>query len=154
MLEGESSLRTIFQLQTREEIIHWFESRLFRPLIRLLTDCSKIQYVKIADRLVNLIHEQYDQDITLEMYSKLLSYHPVYLSRIFKREIGISFSDYLTDYRMKMAKEMLETTDMRIAEISEKIKYKNISSFIRSYKKTYQITPGQYRENMMNGAQE
>ncbi|NQX44424.1 AraC family transcriptional regulator [Paenibacillus tritici] len=154
VLEGESGLRKIFQLQTREEIIHWFESRLFRPIIRLLSDSSKIQYVKIADRLVNLIHEQYDQDITLEMYSKLLSYHPVYLSRIFKREIGVSFSDFLTDYRMKMAKEMLETTDMRISEISEKIKYKNISSFIRSYKKTYQITPGQYRENMMNGAQE
>ncbi|WP_081419060.1 AraC family transcriptional regulator [Paenibacillus sp. Leaf72] len=43
---------------------------------------------------------------------------------------------------------------MKISEISEKIKYKNISSFIRSYKKTYQITPGQYRKNMMNGAQE
>ncbi|UQZ36149.1 AraC family transcriptional regulator [Paenibacillus sp. PK3_47] len=153
VLEGESDMRKIFQLQTREEIIHWFESKLIHPIIKLLSDNSKIQYVKIADRLVNMIHEQYDQEITLEMYSKILNYHPVYLSRIFKREIGVSFSDYLTDYRMKMAKEMLEKTDMKISEISEKIKYKNISSFIRSYKKTYQITPGQYRENMMNGAE-
>ncbi|WP_155973471.1 helix-turn-helix domain-containing protein [Paenibacillus sp. Leaf72] len=59
---------------------------------------------------MNMIHEQYDQEITLELYSKILNYHPVYLSRIFKREIGISFSDYLTDYRMKIAKVMLETT--------------------------------------------
>lgn len=154
VVEDERDMEKIFHLQTREEIIHWFESIFFGPIIQLLSDNAKIQYVKIADRLVNMIHEQYDQEITLELYSKILNYHPVYLSRIFKREIGVSFSDYLTDYRMKRAKVMLETTDMKISEISEKIMYKNISSFIRSYKKTYQVTPGQYRENMMNGAQE
>ncbi|ASA22409.1 AraC family transcriptional regulator [Paenibacillus donghaensis] len=154
VLKDEGAIEKIFHLQTREEIIHWFESKWFGPIIELLSENAKIQYVKIADRLVNMIQEQYDQEITLESFSKILNYHPFYLSRIFKREIGIPFSDYLTDYRMKMAKVMLETTDMKLSEISEKLRYKNISSFIRSYKKTYQVTPGRYRENMMKGARE
>ena len=96
-----------------------------------------------------MIQEHYDRDITLESCSQILNYHPVYLSRIFKQEIGIPFSEYLTDYRMKMAKTMLETTDLKISEISERLHYNNVSSFIRSYKKMYHLTPGQYRDKIL-----
>jgi two-component system, response regulator YesN len=154
VLEDEGTVEGLLQLQTREEIIHWFESKLFTPLIQVLSEKSETQYIKIADKLVKMIQEHYDQEITLEYCSQLLNYHPVYLSRIFKREIGIPFSDYLSDYRMKMAKVMLETTDLKISEIGEKLQYKNISSFIRSYKKMYQITPGQHREKIMKGSTE
>ncbi|MFC0215800.1 helix-turn-helix domain-containing protein [Paenibacillus chartarius] len=152
---GENrGIEKLLHLQTREEIIHWFESRLFDPLIQVLSEKSETQYIKIADKLVNMIKEQYDREISLESCAQLLNYHPVYLSRIFKREIGMPFSDYLSDYRMKMAKVMLETTDMKIAEIGEKLQYKNISSFIRSYRKTYGTTPGKYREKIMEGSTE
>jgi two-component system, response regulator YesN len=154
VLEEEGVMEKVFHLQTREEIRHWFESRLFNPMIQQLSDKSDMQYVKIADRLVKMIQEQYDREITLESCSQILNYHPFYLSRVFKREIGIPFSEYLSDYRMKMARIMLETTDMKISEISERMQYKNISSFIRSYKKMYQITPGQHRDRIMKGEPE
>jgi two-component system, response regulator YesN len=151
VLEDEGAMERLLQLQTREEITHWFESRLFAPLIQVLSEKSETQYVKIADKLVRMIQEQYDREITLESCSQILNYHPVYLSRIFKREIGTPFSDYLAEYRMKMAKVMLETTDLKISEISDRLHYKNISSFIRSYKKMHQMTPGQYREKIAKG---
>ena len=151
ILEDEKILERIFHLQTREEIIYWFESNFFIPMIKLIAKKEDIQYGNIADRLIIIIQKQYDQDITLELCSKMLNYHPFYLSRVFKRETGTTFSEYLTEYRMKMAKIMLETTDMKIAEISEKLRYKNISSFIRSYKKMYDITPGQYRDSVIKG---
>ncbi|WP_159887802.1 helix-turn-helix domain-containing protein [Paenibacillus puerhi] len=154
VMEDEVMVERLFHLQTREEIIHWFESKMFMPLIRVLSEKSEKQYINIADKLVQMIREQYDQEITLESCAQLLNYHPVYVSRIFKREIGMTFSEYLSDYRMKMAKVMLETTEMKISEIGEKLQYKNISSFIRSYKKMYQATPGQYRERVMKGGKE
>ncbi|MNC83375.1 DNA-binding transcriptional regulator ChbR [compost metagenome] len=55
---------------------------------------------------------------------------------------------------MKMAKVLLETTDLKVSEIGERLQYENISSFIRSYKKLYEITPGQYRDKMMRGSAE
>jgi two-component system, response regulator YesN len=150
----EGKVEKLFHLQTREEIIHWFESRLIAPLIRILSEKTDTQYVKIADKLVKIIQERYQEDISLESCAQLLSYHPVYVSRIFKREIGVTFSEYLSDYRMKMAKMLLETTDLKVSEIGERLQYKNISSFIRSYKKLYEITPGQYRDKMMRGSAE
>jgi YesN/AraC family two-component response regulator len=150
----EGRVEKLFHLQTRDEIIHWFESKLIGPLIRILSEKTDTQYVKIADKLVRIIQEHYQEDITLESCAQLLSYHPVYVSRIFKREIGVTFSEYLSDYRMKMAKVMLETTDLKISEIGERLQYKNISSFIRSYKKLYEITPGQYRDKMIRGSAE
>jgi two-component system response regulator YesN len=148
VLGDEGAVERLLHLQTRDEIEYWFESHLFVPMIQVLSEKSETQYVKIADRLVRMIQEQYDQEITLESCSEVLSYHPVYLSRIFKKEIGETFSDYLSDYRMKMAKFMLETTDMKISEIGEKLQYKNISAFIRSFRKMFDVTPGQYREKM------
>ncbi len=145
----EGVMERLFHLQTREEIIHWFDFKLFGPMIKALSEKSESQYIKIADKLVQMIQEQYDRDITLESCSQILNYHPVYLSRIFKQEIGIPFSEYLTDYRMKMAKTMLETTDLKISEISERLHYNNVSSFIRSYKKMYHLTPGQYRDKIL-----
>lgn len=148
VLGDEGAVERLLHLQTRDEIEYWFESRLFAPMIQVLSEKSETQYVKIADRLVRMIQEQFDQEITLESCSEVLSYHPVYLSRIFKKEIGTTFSDYLSEYRMKMAKVMLETTDMKISEIGEKLQYKNISAFIRSFRKMFDVTPGQYREQM------
>lgn len=142
----EGEIQQLLQLRTREEIQHWFESRLFASLIQVLSDKSEMQYVKIADKLVRMIQERYDQEITLEACAKELMYHPIYLSRVFKKETGITFSDYLSDYRMKIAKVMLETTDLKISEIGERIQYKNISAFIRSFRKMYHVTPGKYRE--------
>lgn len=142
----EGEVQQLLHLQTREEIQHWFESRLFAPLIQVLSDKSEMQYVKIADKLVRMIQERYDQEITLEACAEELNYHSIYLSRVFKKEIGSTFSEYLSDYRMKMAKVMLETTDLKISEIGERIQYKNISAFIRSFRKMYHVTPGKYRE--------
>jgi len=148
VFEDESAVQRLLHLQTREEIQHWFESRLFASLIQVLSDKSEMQYVKIADRLVRMIQERYDQEITLESCAEALNYHPIYLSRVFKKEIGTTFSEYLSDYRLKKAKVMLETTDMKISEIGERIQYKSISAFIRSFRKMCDVTPGQYREKM------
>ncbi|MBP1965454.1 helix-turn-helix domain-containing protein [Paenibacillus aceris] len=146
VLDGDSAVERLLKLQTRDDIAIWFQTRLFAPIIVILSEKADSQYLNIADRLVRIIHDQYDQDITLESCAAALNFHPVYLSRVFKREMGIPFSDYLSDYRMNMAKVMLETTTLKISEIGEKLQYKNISAFIRNFRKTFGMTPGSYRE--------
>lgn len=154
VLQVDGAVKRLMHLQTRDEIVHWFESMLFAPMIQVLSEKSETTYVKIADRLVRMIQEKYDQEISLEFCAQELNYHPVYLSRIFKREIGMTFSEYLSEYRMRMAKVMLETTEKKISEIGEQLQYKNISAFIRSFRKLYDMTPGQYREKIMKGSTE
>ncbi|MCZ8518568.1 MULTISPECIES: AraC family transcriptional regulator [Paenibacillus] len=146
VLEGDGAVDRLMRLRTREEISIWFGSRLFAPIIRLLSEKSETQYVNIASRLVSMIHDRFDGDITLESCAAELNFHPVYLSRVFKREMGVPFSDYLSEYRMNMAKVLLESTTLKISEVGEKLQYKNISAFIRSFRKSFGMTPGQYRD--------
>jgi two-component system, response regulator YesN len=146
VMDSEADMEQFLKLQTREEIAHWFHTQLFDPIIQSLTEKAETYYVNIADRLVQMIHERYEQEISLELFATELNFHPVYMSRVFKREIGIPFSDYLSDYRMKMAGMLLETTQLKVSEIGERLQYKNISAFIRSFRKMYGVTPGKYRE--------
>ncbi|MGV2787726.1 helix-turn-helix domain-containing protein, partial [Clostridium perfringens] len=64
----------------------------------------------------------------------------------FSREQGISFSEYLQQYRFEKAKRWLIETDMKIGEIAEKLTYTNPQNFIRFFRKMENITPGQYRQ--------
>lgn len=146
VLESERTLKQLFRLQTKEEIVHWFHTKLFEPIRMVLSERTEGQFVNIAHKMVTIIHEQFDQDISLDYCATVMSFHPVYLSRVFKREVGTTFSEYLLAYRMNQAKIMLDTTDMKIAEIGNKVMYTNISAFIRAFRKAFGMTPGQYRE--------
>ncbi|WP_418667651.1 response regulator transcription factor [Allofournierella sp.] len=69
-----------------------------------------------------------------------------YLSQLFKKEIGVTFTSYLTGLRIQYAKELLETTPMRINEITEKVGYGFDYNFTKIFKKETGFTPREYRE--------
>lgn len=131
---------------TPEDIAEWFKRDMLRPIADFLKRQAESQYVGIADRMVQMVRERYDRDISLEACAEELHFHPVYLSRVFKKEMGMTFSDYVAEYRMNIAKEWLETTTMRLAEIAERLNYSNTTAFIRIFRKVVGMTPGQYRE--------
>lgn len=146
---GESIYDKLLNLKTVGEIECWFAKTLIEPIIYRLESVEGCQYKKISDEVIKLIHEEYDCDLTLEECAARMNYHPSYIRRILKREMGISFSEYLAQYRMDMAKKWLTETDMKVSDIAEKLRYKNSENFIRGFKKVTGVTPGQYREQNM-----
>ncbi|WP_248929153.1 helix-turn-helix domain-containing protein [Paenibacillus hamazuiensis] len=150
---GESaSYSELMKLNTLEDIADWFKRDLLEPIGAYLNRQAESQYVSIANKVIQLVEERYNQDITLEGCAAELNFHPVYLSRVFKKETGMTFSEYVSEYRMRLAKEWLETTTMKISDISDKLNYSNTTAFIRIFRKVVGMTPGQYRER--NGQHE
>ncbi|PZE21050.1 helix-turn-helix transcriptional regulator [Paenibacillus xerothermodurans] len=146
-LAGSNSVVSQFmKCSTVEEISAWFKGELLPPALTFLKGQVETQYLNTAHQMVQMIHEQYDQDISLESCADQLKFHPVYLSRVFKREMGVTFIEYLTAYRMSMAKNMLEGTNLKITEIAERLNYNSSTGFIRTFRKLTGMTPGQYRE--------
>lgn len=144
---GERALyQQLMKLNTVEDISDWFTRELLTPVLAFLNRQAESQYAGIVQRMVSLVQQRYDQDITLEACAAELNFHPVYLSRVFKKEMGISFSEYLAEYRMSLAKEWLDTTTMKLSDISERLNYSNPTAFIRMFRKVVGMTPGQYRE--------
>ncbi len=83
--------------------------------------------------------------LTLEQVAESLNASPIHLSRTLKSELGVSFSQLLTDIRMKKAVELLNSTDLSILEISERLGYDTQHYFSTVFKKAIGISPNQYR---------
>lgn len=143
----ESLLEQLFQLQTREEIKAWFTSCVIDPFVNCLQETSNIRSKKIVTEMIAMIHEKFDQELSIEICAAGLNYHPSYLRRIFLKETGENFGEYLTKYRMETAKKWLKESDMRVFDIAQRLQYSNSQNFIRYFKRYTGLTPGQYREN-------
>lgn len=131
------------------DIEAWFGKVIVCPAIGLLKERQETQFNSISEEVKQLIAEAFDTDLTLEKCSARLNYHPQYISRVFRQETGTSFTDYLAQYRLTVAKRWLKDTDLTITEIAMKLKYNNPANFIRYFRKMEGITPGQYRTNLV-----
>ena len=92
------------------------------------------------------IRENYATNITLRDLGRKFFVNSAYLGQLFQKKYGQSFKDYLTAYRIERAQELLTSTDMRIAEISEKIGYKDNDYFLKKFIEANGVTPSKYRK--------
>lgn len=114
------------------------------------SDSSSVKQIKNETfrSILNYINQNFTDEISFAEISSLFSINPSYLSQVFKRELGITFTQYLTDTRIKYAKELLTTTGMTISEISEKVGFNQYIYFSKVFKKTVGISPSAYRKSV------
>lgn len=72
-----------------------------------------------------------------------------YVCTFFKSETGQTLNQYLTEYRMERAKQLLGDSRYKIAEISSKVGYSDGNYFGKSFKKYSGLSPSEYREKML-----
>lgn len=87
-----------------------------------------------------------DVDLTLKSLGNQLGFSPNYLSVLIKKELGISFQNYLVQERIKKAKLLLLTTDLKIYEIAEQVGFEDINYFSQRFKQVEGITPRQFKK--------
>ncbi len=104
------------------------------------------------DRVLSFIQENLPRNIGRQEIAKAVYLNPEYLSRLFKKEMGIALSDYLTQERMKIAKSLLLNTSFSISIIASKAGYVNFSHFAKAFKKEFGMSPSEYRKE--NGKEE
>lgn len=103
-------------------------------------------YRKDVQLAINYIKKNYSKQITAEQVANelFISYH--YLMHIFTRDVGKTFNEYLTDYRIEVAKNMLKNKNQTIAKVSELVGYKSSKYFGILFKKKTGLTPKEYAE--------
>ncbi|WP_179232908.1 helix-turn-helix domain-containing protein [Paenibacillus rigui] len=139
------SSEILVRMHTAEQVEAWFR-HMIQPLLAWMEDRQRKQEINISKLMIAEIEQYYDQDLSIDMFASRLHYHPSYISRVFKKDTGVNFSEYLSNYRIEVAKRWLKDTDMKIADIAERLQYSTASNFNRNFKKIVQITPSQYRE--------
>lgn len=106
--------------------------------------CNLLQENRMQ-ALLDYIHKNYSQKITLEDLAKTASVSKTEILRCFKSIIGQSPMNYLKTYRLQRAAYMIANTDHTIGQICEECGFNDNSYFTRSFKEIYHYTPHDYR---------
>lgn len=134
-------------METLDEIEHYFN--------RILNDYSDYLEAKrerrghyaLLEQVRGYIEEHYgNPEMSLSYIGDKFNINPNYLSRLFKNEHGENFIDYVTNLRMDKAQRLLLETSRSVQDIASSIGYTTSIAFIRTFKKTFGFTPGDYRK--------
>ncbi|GAA0356519.1 helix-turn-helix domain-containing protein [Alkalibacterium iburiense] len=142
----EKYYQTILFHKNLVDIEHTLISDIIVPMSEKMKSRTNEQFKQVSEQIKEMIQNKFQEDISLDTISEELNYNPNYISSIFKKETGITFSDYLIEFRLNKAKEWLVETDLTVKKIAENLQYGNSQNFIRSFKKRESVTPGQYRK--------
>ena len=99
-------------------------------------------------RAIDYISVYYEDELTLQKVSDAIFVSSSYLSHLFRNELNITFSDYLSRVRITMAKKLLKNSKfMRIQEVALKTGFNDPNYFAKSFRKITGVTPKEYRTN-------
>jgi len=101
-----------------------------------------------AGAMLSYIHENYVRNISLVDVADQLNLSPGYVSMLFKDKTGENFKYYLNVYRIKKAKEIIETKNVKVNELGKMVGCYNVNTFIRMFKKYENISPGEYAKKI------
>ena len=151
------------RIDGQDEIGFLNYSRLFEQYKRVPADklevwaCQNFEYILssvIANRqgkksesirtAIRYMEEYYMDPITLEEIAGYVGVTPQHFSKMFKKELGINYIEWLTNYRMDIAKEMLMEGKEAIKEICYRVGYSDPNYFSRIFKKVVGVSPKEY----------
>ncbi|WP_238649970.1 AraC family transcriptional regulator [Paenibacillus piscarius] len=106
----------------------------------------------LTSQLVRYMEQHYAEPVTRDSLARIFNYSAPYLSKHFRRETGTSIIDYFIRIRMNRAGALLQQTDLSMQEIARSVGYTDVSYFIRLFKKTAGVPPGEFRNNSLRKA--
>jgi len=124
----------------------WFRALVSR-LFEVHVNAEQVITTNVNVRkALQIIHTENTGDLSLESLSSRLGVHRVYLCRLFKQEVGLSFYRYIQRRRVEKAKELLSGTSRRMYEVAREAGFKSYDQFAVSFKRATGLTPSEFRE--------
>lgn len=100
----------------------------------------------ISKKIIRYIEDNYHKKISLNDIGNIVYMHSTHVSKVFKKETGINISDYIVNYRIKMAKELLCDPKYKVYDVAYKVGFKGPKYFVRVFKAKTGMTPSQFRK--------
>lgn len=140
-----SLLHSLSELETLDEVGAALKEFCF-AIIGKLEEGRGRRNAELIESIRQLVKARYnDPNLSLDAIADQVRYSSGYVSKLFKQETGQSFNDCLNEVRLGEAVRLLTTTGDAASTISEKVGFGSSTYFFTLFKKTYGITPAQYR---------
>lgn len=145
---GFTGAVSISDFSNLKELEGWLEERCLRlheQMGRRRTDMAW----RLVDRAKDYIAGHYaDEELNVESLCAHIHLSPTYFSTLFKREVGISFTAYVTQVRMEEAARLLRETDEKTYRVAERTGYSDPNYFSYVFKKRFGVSPSKFRAGL------
>lgn len=128
----------IYNMDSVTEMNKWLKATIEAIVQGLATGNALIRKVK------RYIDEHFSEELSLQSVADYAGVSGSYISKLIVKELGISFTEYLNNYRVERAKELIQNSTLKIYEISERVGFGSIENFSRVFKKITGKSPKEY----------
>ncbi|MCM1507997.1 MAG: AraC family transcriptional regulator [Ruminococcus flavefaciens] len=132
------SLDELYNIHT--EMISYFVKSVY-------AEKNKNVYSKQVIQCIDYIHHHLHEEISCVKLADMVNLNQSYLSVLFKRETGVSITEYVILKRMEAAENMLKYSEYSLTDISDFLHFSSYSHFARTFRKYYKTSPKEYRKN-------
>jgi AraC-like DNA-binding protein len=156
-IEGGASEEEVFGINMAyfEKIrsVRSFEEMAFllAKVTRRFSDCvfdlQKVKHADVMHKALRYFNEHYAEKITLDAVAAAVHLSPSYFSRLFKVEMKMNFSTYLSLLRVEKSKRLLADRSIPLVEVAGRAGFDDQSYFTKVFKKAAGLSPGAYRES-------
>ena len=99
----------------------------------------------IIDKIQSYVQEHYAENIGRSEIAAELFLTPEYLAKLYKKKTGMNLKDYINEYRIKRAKQLLKLEGISISDVAEMVGFDNFSYFSTVFKKATGMSPKEYK---------
>ena len=147
---SSSMARKIEMARSGEECRKLFSTMVHKYCL-LVKNYSMKGYSQLVQHVILRVEADLTADLSLKAHAKALSVNPSYLSTLFKREMGVTLTEYVNRKRMDNAIFLLNATDMQVQTIAQYCGIPDVNYFTKTFKRMVGKTPKEYRAQTKGG---
>lgn len=113
--------------------------------INLIKDLTPAQETSV-NTAIKFISENYKGDLSVDRICAEVGFSKYYFCKLFKQQLGVSVHQYVNEFRINKAKELLAYSKLSVTSIAEQVGFKTTLTFLRAFERIVHMTPSEYRD--------
>jgi two-component system response regulator YesN len=138
-------IEKVKKLHTFRDLVDWLKNFIMIIISNLHGEEVSPQYIHVVKKF---IETHYMEDICLKTVSDTVFLNPWYFSSQFKKYMNITFSEYLNQVRVRMAKQFLRKKDLKVYQVAEMVGFQDAAYFSTVFKSVENISPKDYQKTL------
>ncbi|MCF8020768.1 MAG: AraC family transcriptional regulator [Vallitaleaceae bacterium] len=141
-------INTIDDTQDNEKLMT-YEYHMINEFISLIQDFHQEAYPYPVSKIIKYINAHANEKLTVNKLADIFDLHPDYLSKLFKKEVGINLTTYIQNKKTELAKNFLTYSQMTVTEIATLLDFSSHNYFSRTFRRVTNMTPLAFRKSTM-----
>lgn len=113
--------------------------------INIIKDLTPAQETSV-NTAIKFISGNYKEDLSVDRICAEVGFSKYYFCKLFKQQLGVSVHQYVNEFRINKAKELLAYSKLSVTSIAEQVGFKTTLTFLRAFERIVHMTPSEYRD--------